>query len=61
LERRKQMNTTTEVKVEGFEYDPATRDWTKRVEFVARNRMEAIRWMNFQKDWMKGLKIVEGK
>jgi hypothetical protein len=55
------MNTTTEVKVEGFEYDPATRDWTKRVEFVARNRMEAIRWMNFQKDWMKGLKIVEGK
>lgn len=46
------------VVVEGYAYDPATRDWTKRVTYEARDRMEAIRWMNFQRDWMKSLKIV---
>ena len=47
------------VTVKGLAYDPATRDWTKPVEYVARDRMEAVRWMNFNRDWMKGLHIVE--
>lgn len=49
------------VKVEGFTYDPKTRDWTLRVEYIAQSRMEAIRWMNFNRDWMKGLRIIEDK
>lgn len=44
---------------EGYAYDPKTRDWTERVEYTARNRMEAIRWINFQRDWLKRLRIVE--
>jgi hypothetical protein len=44
---------------EGFAYDSVTRDWTKRVEYVARDRMEAIRWINFQRDWLKGLRILD--
>lgn len=50
---------TKEVKAEGFAYSPATREWTERVEYVARDRMEAIRWMNFNRDWMKCLRIIE--
>jgi hypothetical protein len=49
---------TNEVKAEGFAYSPATGDWTERVEYVARDRMEAIRWMNFNRDWMKNLRIL---
>jgi len=49
------------VRAEGYAYDPKTKDWTERVEYVARDRMEAIRWMNFNKDWMKGLRILEEK
>jgi hypothetical protein len=49
----------TAVKAEGFAYDPATRDWTQRVEYVARDRMEAIRWINFNRDWMKSLRILD--
>jgi hypothetical protein len=44
---------------EGYAYNPMTRDWTQRVEYVARDRMEAIRWMRFNQDWMKGLRIIE--
>ena len=50
----------TKVVAEGFAYSAATRDWTERVEYVARDRMEAIRWINFNRDWMKRLRLVEG-
>lgn len=53
------MNTNTEVKAEGYAYNAQTRDWTDRVEYVGRDRMEVIRWINFNKDWMKGLRIIE--
>jgi hypothetical protein len=43
----------------GFAYDAATRDWTKRVEYIARDRMEAIRWCNFNRDWMKNCRVLE--
>lgn len=46
------------VKAEGYAYNAQTRDWTDRVEVEFKNRMEAIRWINFQKDWMKNLKII---
>lgn len=48
------------IKAEGYAYDAATRDWTQRVEYEARDRMEAIRWINFNRDWMKRLRIIEG-
>ena len=47
------------VKAVGFTYDPATKDWTKRVEYLARDRIEAVRWMRFNQDWMKNLHIEE--
>ena len=47
-------------KATGLAYDPATRDWTQVVEYTARDRQDAIRWINFNRDWMKGLRIVEG-
>jgi hypothetical protein len=43
----------------GYAYDPQTRDWTKRVEVVCRNKMEAVRWCNFNRDWFKRLSIEE--
>ena len=43
----------------GLAYDPATRDWTMPVRFEARSRMEAIRWMNFNRDWMKELRLAD--
>ena len=46
---------------EGYAYDPKTRDWTQRVTYEARDRMEAIRWMNFNRDWMLRLRILEQK
>ena len=45
--------------VEGFKYDPKTKGWTERVQYEARDRIEAIRWMNFQRDWLRGLRIIE--
>lgn len=48
---------TTEYKAIGFAYDPATHDWTKRVEYDARNEMEAIRWCNMNRDWFKNLRV----
>lgn len=47
------------VKAQGLAYDPQTRDWTKLIVIELRNRQEAIRWMTFQRDWMKDLRIVE--
>ncbi len=46
-------------KATGKAFDPRTGDWTKVVEYEARTRMEAIRWMNFNRDWMKELRIIE--
>jgi hypothetical protein len=43
----------------GFAYDPATNDWTQRVEYAARDRMEAIRWINMNRDWFKNLHIED--
>jgi hypothetical protein len=45
-------------KAEGFAYDPATRDWTIRVEVEFKTRQEALNWINFQRDWMKRLRIL---
>ena len=47
------------VKAQGKAYSQVTRDWTEVVTYEARDRMEAIRWMRFNQDWMKDLKIVE--
>jgi hypothetical protein len=47
------------IKASGLAYDQTTRDWTKLVVVELRDRMEAIRWMNFNRDWMKDLKIIE--
>lgn len=49
------------VKVTGLAFDPATRTWTQPVVYEARDRMEAIRWMNFNRDWFKDLKITDTK
>lgn len=51
--------TDTQVAAEGYAFDPKTRDWTKKTEYVARDRIEAIRWINFNRDWMKNLRIVQ--
>ena len=40
-------------------FDPKTRDWTKIVTYEARDRMEAVRWQNFNRDWMKDFVITE--
>lgn len=47
------------VVAEGFAYDQATGDWTKRITYEARDRAEAANWINFQRDWFKGLRILE--
>jgi hypothetical protein len=49
------------IKAEGYAYNAQTRDWTDRVEYEARDRMEAIRWINFNKNWLKSLRIVDQK
>lgn len=53
------MNNQAKVIVEGYAFNQETRDWTERVEYIAQSRIEAIRWMNFNRDWMKHLRIVE--
>lgn len=50
--------TTKMVKVVGLAFDPATQDWTKETVYFARDRMEAIRWIEFNHNWMKQLRIV---
>jgi len=47
------------VKAVGKAFDPVTREWTKPVTYEASNRMDAIRWINFNRDWIKGLKIED--
>lgn len=49
------------VKVQGKAYDPATADWTKVVEYDARDREEAANWIKMNRDWFKDLQIVEPK
>jgi hypothetical protein len=41
----------------GFAYDETTRDWTKPVSYEARDRMEAIRWINMNRNWFKHFRI----
>jgi hypothetical protein len=41
----------------GKAYSPASQDWTVEASYIARDRMEAIRWVRFQRDWMKDLRI----
>jgi hypothetical protein len=48
-----------EVIAEGYAFDPTTREWTQRAEYRARNRAEALYWINFNAAWMKHLRIVE--
>lgn len=45
--------------VTGKAYSQQTGDWTEEVRYEARDRMEAVRWMRFNQDWMKDLKIVD--
>lgn len=52
------MNNAKQVIAEGYAFDSFTQDWTLRVEYVAKDRLEAVRWINFQRDWMKRLRIV---
>lgn len=47
------------VTITALAFDPETRDWTKPVSYEARNKMEAIRWQNFNKDWMKSFHIED--
>jgi hypothetical protein len=47
------------VKAQGKAYNAQTRDWTEVVVYEARSRQEALRWMEFNRDWMKDLKIVD--
>lgn len=44
----------------GLAYSQETRDWTEKATYEARDRMEAIRWVRFNRDWMKDLRI-DGK
>lgn len=45
----------------GYAYDPTTNDWTILTEYVARDKMEAMGWVKFNRSWMKGLKVSEKK
>lgn len=47
------------IKATGLAYNPETRKWDKPVEYIASNRMEAIRWISFQREWLKDLKIID--
>jgi proline racemase len=47
------------VRAVGFAFDPETREWTKRVEYNARDRMEAIRWINCSQDYLRDAHIEE--
>jgi hypothetical protein len=59
IETAARGDTEMTYKAEALAYDLETRDWTKPVEYIARDRMEAIRWCNFNRDWMKRLRVVE--
>lgn len=47
------------IKAVGLAYDPKTHDWTERVEYIARDRLEAVNWLHFNRNWMKNLRIIE--
>ena len=47
------------VKASGLFYSQITRDWTEKHVVEFKDRMEAIRWMNFNRDWAKCLKIED--
>ena len=49
--------STPKIIATGKAYSQDTRDWTEVVTYEARDRMEAIRWVRFNRDWMKDLRI----
>jgi hypothetical protein len=44
--------------VTALAWDENTRDWTKPVTYRARTKDEARNWVAFQRDYMKGFKII---
>lgn len=38
-------------------WNPATRNVDLEVKYEARDRMEAIRWINFNRNWMRDFRI----
>jgi hypothetical protein len=52
-----QMEANSKIVAVGFAYDSKTRDWTKEVTYEARDRMEAICWINMNRDWFKNMRI----
>ena len=51
--------TDTETLVYGYGWNQATRDWTKRVEYVARDLREALGWAHFNRNWLIKLTLEE--
>lgn len=49
--------TDESVTITALAFDPETREWTKPVTYHARNRMEAIRWRQFNNEWMTQFRI----
>jgi hypothetical protein len=41
----------------GLAWSATDRDWTELVTYHARNRVEAINWVRFNRDWLKDLRI----
>ncbi len=43
----------------GYKYNPKTRQWNDPVEYLASNKLDAIRWCSFNRDWLKYLGYEE--
>jgi hypothetical protein len=41
----------------GLGWSATDRDWTELVTYYARNHMEAVNWVRFNRDWLKDLRI----
>ena len=48
----------TTVTVQGYAWCPKSRTHSDKVIYEARNRVEAVNWMKYQRRWMKDLMIV---
>jgi hypothetical protein len=51
--------TGTETLAYGYAWNNSKRDWTQRVEYLARDLSEARNWVRFNRDWMLNLGIEE--
>lgn len=40
-------------------WNKATREWDLPMEYVARNEQEAEDFAKFQRDWAKGIQVIE--